>query len=177
MRLQSDPTIIYGLSGGAGPLGRSITRADIDQKTAYNTYHIDGLPPTPIANPGRLAIEATLNPAQTNDLYFVADGSGGHAFSENLKDHNAAVANWRRYEREVKANKEATASAAAVTAAPPALVKLNGPKAGATATKPQDAAPALPPADAASDPAQAAITTPVQANAADVPLPLRKPKK
>lgn len=173
MRLQSDPTIIYGISNGTGPLGRPITRADIDQKTAYNTYHIDGLPPTPIANPGRLAIEATLNPAQTNDLYFVADGSGGHAFSENLKDHNAAVANWRRYEREVKANKEAAASATGTTTAAPALVKLNGAKAGVVATKPE-AAPVATAADAGTD---ATTTAPTQANGAAIPLPVRKPKK
>ncbi len=107
MRLQSDPTIIYGITLGAGPMGRPIYRSDIDQKTAYNTYHIDGLPPTPIANVGREAIAAVLNPAQSNDLYFVADGTGGHTFSETLKDHNAAVANWRRIERETKAAKEA----------------------------------------------------------------------
>ena len=100
MRLQSDPTIIYGLVAGQGPLGRAITRADIDSKTSYNTYQIDGLPPTPICNPGRSAIEATLNPAKTQDLFFVADGTGGHAFTTNLKDHNTAVANWRRIERE-----------------------------------------------------------------------------
>lgn len=100
MRLQSDPTIIYGLVGGQGSLGRPITRSDIDSKTAYNTYQIKGLPPGPICNPGRSAIAATLDPAATADLYFVADGSGGHRFSENLKDHNAAVANWRKVEQE-----------------------------------------------------------------------------
>lgn len=103
MRLQSDPTIVYGLVGGQGPLGRSITRSDIDSKTPYNTYQIDGLPPGPICNPGRQAIEATLNPAKTNDLFFVADGSGGHVFTATLKDHNAAVQNWRKFEREQKA--------------------------------------------------------------------------
>lgn len=100
MRLQSDPTIIYGLVQGQGSLGRAITRADIESKTPYNTYQIDGLPPGPICNPGRSAIEATLNPAATQDLYFVADGTGGHTFTTNLKDHNTAVANWRRIERE-----------------------------------------------------------------------------
>lgn len=100
MRLQSDPTITYGLVGGQGPLGRGLTRSDIDSRTAYNTYQIDGLPPGPICNPGRPALEATLNPAKTQDLYFVADGTGGHTFTTNLKDHNAAVANWRRIERE-----------------------------------------------------------------------------
>ncbi len=103
MRLQSDPTIVYGLVGGQGPLGRAITRSDIDSKTPYNTYQIDGLPPGPICNPGRQAIEATLNPAKTSDLFFVADGSGGHVFTTNLKDHNAAVQNWRKFERDQKA--------------------------------------------------------------------------
>jgi UPF0755 protein len=102
MRLQSDPTIVYGIVGGQGPLGRSITRADIDGKTPYNTYQIDGLPPGPICNPGRAALAATLNPAATQELYFVADGTGGHTFTSTLKDHNAAVANWRRIERSQK---------------------------------------------------------------------------
>ena len=112
MRLQSDPTIIYGLVAGQGPLGRAITRADIDSKTSYNTYQIDGLPPTPICNPGRSAIEATLNPAKTQDLFFVADGTGGHAFTTNLKDHNIAVGNWRRIEREKAARLQPGAPAA-----------------------------------------------------------------
>ena len=99
MRLQSDPTIIYGIAGGSGALGRSITRADIDAKTPYNTYQINGLPPGPIANPGRSALAATLNPAATDDLYFVADGSGGHAFSATLKEHNTAVQKWRKIEK------------------------------------------------------------------------------
>lgn len=102
MRLQSDPTIIYGLTGGAGALGRAITKADIDTKTAYNTYQINGLPPGPIANPGKAALEATFNPAKTNDLYFVADGTGGHSFSETLKEHNSAVQKWRQVEKQTK---------------------------------------------------------------------------
>ena len=115
MRLQSDPTIIYGIVGGKGPLGRPITRSDIDTKTAYNTYQIDGLPPGPICNPGRNAIKATLNPAKTNDLFFVADGTGGHAFSQNLRDHNSAVANWRKVEKEAKARQEAAGATRAVS--------------------------------------------------------------
>lgn len=99
MRLQSDPTIIYGLVGGKGKLDRPITRADIQLKTAYNTYTIDGLPPAPIANPGRAALEAAANPAQSNALYFVADGTGGHAFAESLEEHNRNVAKWREIER------------------------------------------------------------------------------
>ena len=101
MRLQSDPTIIYGLFGGAGkPADRPIYRSDIDKPTPYNTYVINGLPPTPIANPGREAMEAVANPSRTKDLYFVADGSGGHAFAETLDDHNSNVARWRRLEAE-----------------------------------------------------------------------------
>ncbi len=99
MRLQSDPTIVYGLVGGQGPLGRSITRSDIDSKTTYNTYQIDGLPPGPICNPGRASLAAALNPPSTQDLFFVADGTGGHVFTSTLKDHNAAVQNWRKVER------------------------------------------------------------------------------
>lgn len=98
MRLQSDPTIIYGIVGGKGTLGRSITRADISSPTAYNTYAVDGLPPGPIANPGRDALAAVANPAQTKDLFFVADGTGGHAFAETLNDHNKNVARWRALE-------------------------------------------------------------------------------
>ncbi len=120
MRLQSDPTIIYGLVAGQGTLGRAITRADIDSKTPYNTYQIDGLPPGPICNPGRAAIEATLNPAATSDLYFVADGTGGHVFTTNLKDHNAAVQNWRKVEREAKARQQQQQQPVAPGAALPA---------------------------------------------------------
>lgn len=100
MRLQSDPTIIYGLVGGKATLGRPIMRAEIEKWTPYNTYAIDGLPPGPIANPGRAALQAAAHPAQTRDLYFVADGSGGHVFSESLDQHSRNVQNWRRLEKE-----------------------------------------------------------------------------
>jgi peptidoglycan lytic transglycosylase G len=103
MRLQSDPTILYGLFGGKVAWGRPIQRNEISQKTAHNTYQIDGLPPTPICNPGRQAIEAVLQPRATRELYFVADGSGGHVFAENLKDHNANVQKWRLVEKDLKA--------------------------------------------------------------------------
>lgn len=99
MRLQSDPTIIYGIVGGQGALGRSITKADIETKSHYNTYQINGLPPGPICNPGKSAILAALRPAKISDLYFVADGSGGHTFSETLKEHNSAVQKWRQIEK------------------------------------------------------------------------------
>jgi UPF0755 protein len=99
MRLQSDPTIIYGITGGEA-LGRGIRRSELDNtENPYNTYRINGLPPTPIANPGRASIAAVLNPAQTDDLYFVADGTGGHVFASSLREHNANVARWRQIER------------------------------------------------------------------------------
>lgn len=98
-RLQSDPTIIYGLTQGV-PLGRPIRQSELDRVTGYNTYHIDRLPPTPIAAPGRAAIEAVLNPPDTDYLYFVADGTGGHAFARNVQEHNRNVAAYREYQRE-----------------------------------------------------------------------------
>jgi len=97
MKLQSDPTVIYGLTQGKGPLGRDLTRADLEASSPWNTYVIDGLPPTPIANPGLAAIEAVLHPEDTKDLYFVADGTGGHVFSETLMEHNRNVAKWRKF--------------------------------------------------------------------------------
>ena len=99
MRLQSDPTIIYGLVGGKGTLGRPIMKSEIEQHTPYNTYVIDGLPPGPIANPGRASLEAVANPARTKDLYFVADGTGGHVFSETYEQHQKNVARLRALER------------------------------------------------------------------------------
>jgi len=99
MRLQSDPTIIYGLVGGKGTLGRPIMRSEIEQPTPYNTYVIEGLPPGPIANPGRAALEAVANPARTKELYFVADGTGGHAFSETLEQHQRNVSRLRALEQ------------------------------------------------------------------------------
>jgi len=107
MRLQSDPTIIYGLVGGKGSLGRPILASEIKQRTPYNTYVIEGLPPGPIANPGRASLEAAVNPARTRELYFVADGTGGHAFSENYEQHRAHVQKLRALEREVSARPDA----------------------------------------------------------------------
>ncbi|MGZ9812500.1 endolytic transglycosylase MltG [Pseudoroseicyclus sp. H15] len=100
MRLQTDPTVIYGVTEGRGVLGRGLRQSELRGETPYNTYVIDGLPPTPIANPGRAAIEATLNPADSNYIFFVADGTGGHAFAATLDEHNANVARWRQIEAE-----------------------------------------------------------------------------
>lgn len=100
MRLQSDPTVIYGLDPEDGDLGRPLRKSELERETPYNTYVISGLPPGPIANPGRESLAAVLNPAVTKDLYFVADGTGGHAFAETLREHNRNVARWRRLQRQ-----------------------------------------------------------------------------
>ncbi len=100
MKLQSDPTVIYGLSRGAGSLDRALARADLDLDSPFNTYTRGGLPPAPIANPGRAAIEAVLNPVVSDEYYFVADGSGGHAFAKTLDEHNRNVARWRKIQNE-----------------------------------------------------------------------------
>jgi UPF0755 protein len=102
MKLQSDPTIIYGLVGGKGTLGRPIMKSEIEQPTPYNTYIIDGLPPGPIANPGRASLEAAANPARTRELYFVADGTGGHAFAETYEQHQKNVTRLRSIESDQK---------------------------------------------------------------------------
>ncbi|HXF54929.1 MAG TPA: endolytic transglycosylase MltG [Hyphomicrobiaceae bacterium] len=107
MRLQSDPTILYGLEGGQTDWGRPILKSEIQGRTAHNTYQIQGLPPTPICNPGKASISAALNPANTKDLYFVADGTGGHVFSETIKEHNAAVGAWRKVEEQIRARQQA----------------------------------------------------------------------
>jgi UPF0755 protein len=159
MRLQSDPTIVYGIVGGQGSLGRPITRADIDTRTPYNTYQIDGLPPTPIANPGRAAIQAVLNPAKTQDLYFVADGTGGHTFSSTLRDHNAAVQVWRQVEREMRARQVAAGNTTPGGAGPGV----------ASDAEPSSTAPSVTTAPAPDT--TAARTT------QSVPLPLRKPRR
>ena len=102
MKLQSDPTIIYGLVGGKGTLGRPIKRSEIQQPSPYNTYVVDGLPPGPIANPGRASLEAAANPARTRDLFFVADGTGGHTFTETYDQHQKNVVKLRAIEKQIQ---------------------------------------------------------------------------
>jgi len=102
MKLQTDPTVIYGITAGKAPLGRGLRRSELRAPTPYNTYVIPRLPPTPIANPGRQSLMAVAQPAETDYLFFVADGTGGHTFSTNLDDHNKAVARWREIERQRK---------------------------------------------------------------------------
>lgn len=180
MKLQSDPTIIYGLSGGKGTLGRPILRSEIQQMTPYNTYTMKGLPPTPISNPGPAALEAVLRPAKTSDLYFVADGTGGHVFSENYDDHKKSVGEWRVIEKEIRAKQEAKAeaekqaavaaagtsvTATAVAAAEPTTTVVPGVAITASSNDAEAAADADPATDTAND-----------SDDAGVPLPVRKPK-
>ena len=117
MRLQSDPTIIYGITNGEGTLGRGLRRSEIEASTPYNTYQIDGLPIGPIANPGVDSLRAVANPDETDALYFVADGTGGHAFANSYAEHQTNVARWRQVERErAQAAAEAEAQADAEAA-------------------------------------------------------------
>ncbi|MBO0758067.1 MAG: endolytic transglycosylase MltG [Bradyrhizobiaceae bacterium] len=139
MRLQSDPTIIYGLVGGKGSLGRPLMRSEVERPSPYNTYVIDGLPPGPIANPGLASLEATANPARTRELYFVADGTGGHAFAENLEQHQRNVAHLRQIEQQqpqVLAPWPGPAAATTESSPSPAAPSGVKPRARAAATKP-----------------------------------------
>ncbi|MGA0544367.1 endolytic transglycosylase MltG [Brevundimonas sp. VNH65] len=138
MRLESDPTIVYGLTKGR-PLGRGIRQSELARDTGYNTYLISGLPPTAIANPGKDAIAAVLNPPRSEDLFFVADGTGGHAFASTFDEHLANVARWREIERQrAGATPGAAAPAVPPVQAPPpdapaqgeAIITLNTPAGG-----------------------------------------------
>jgi len=104
MRLQTDPTVIYGVTKGEGILGRGLRRSELRKITPWNTYVIEGLPPTPIANPGAASLAAAVNPDQTDFVFFVADGTGGHAFATTLNEHNRNVAKWRAIEAERQNN-------------------------------------------------------------------------
>jgi UPF0755 protein len=117
MRLESDPTIEYGLTKGV-PLRRGLRRSELDRPNAWNTYQIDGLPPTAISNPGRDAVAAVLNPPSTSDIFFVADGSGGHAFARTYEEHRANVARWREVERRRAGLPPAAPEAPALTPVP-----------------------------------------------------------
>jgi UPF0755 protein len=170
MRLQSDPTIVYGLLGGQSVWSRTIMKTEIAQKTSHNTYQIDGLPPTPICNPGRAAIEAVLNPADTKELFFVADGAGGHVFAETLKDHNANVAKWRVVEKEIKAKAEAKAAAAAAASGPG-----DTPTTAAPAKKTRAVIHAVPPAKGApATPAKGTDAAAAPTKGADAKAPEAK---
>jgi UPF0755 protein len=145
MKLQSDPTIIYGLVGGKGTLGRPIKRSEISQPSPYNTYVIDGLPPGPIANPGRASLEAAANPARTRDLFFVADGTGGHAFSESLDAHTKNVAKLRAVEKQTQ-NDRAELPDEAPAAAPAPATEAAQAAPAAAAPKPAKRPARTPPA-------------------------------
>jgi UPF0755 protein len=140
MKLQSDPTIIYGLVGGKGTLGRPIMRSEIEQPTPYNTYVIPALPPGPIANPGRAALEAAANPSRTREIYFVADGTGAHAFAENLEQHQRNVARLRQFEQQQREAAKPPADSGA-----PGTASAYAPSGTAPAAAPAQAAPTPPP--------------------------------
>ena len=159
IKLQSDPTIIYGLVGGKGTLGRPIKRSEITQPSPYNTYVIDGLPPGPISNPGRASLEAAANPARTRDLFFVADGTGGHAFTETYDQHQKNVAKLRASEKQVQNDTVEPADDAPPPAGAPAAA--DAPTA-ATPAKPAAKKPARAPAPPRQGAAQSAPAPTVQ---------------
>ncbi|MBX9648553.1 MAG: endolytic transglycosylase MltG [Xanthobacteraceae bacterium] len=163
MKLQSDPTIIYGLVGGKGTLGRPIRRSEITQPSPYNTYVIEGLPPGPIANPGRASLEAAANPARTRDLFFVADGTGGHTFTETYDQHQKNVVKLRAIEKQIQNDTVEPADdvppPAAAAGAPSADTNPTATTAKPVAPK-KPARPAAPAAAPARQGAAQSITTP-----------------
>jgi UPF0755 protein len=162
IKLQSDPTIIYGLVGGKGTLGRPIKRSEITQPSPYNTYVIEGLPPGPIANPGRASLEATANPARTRDLFFVADGTGGHTFTESYDQHQKAVVKLRAMERQQQNDtaepEEVPQAVPAAPAAAPSPAPA-GSKKGRTGGSPKSSAASSAHAEAKPDEAPPATGT------------------
>src|SRR5256884_7680041 len=136
IKLQSDPTIIYGLVGGKGTLGRPIKRSEIQQPSPYNTYVVEGLPPAPIANPGRASLDAAANPARTRDLFFVADGTGGHAFSDTYDQHQKNVAKLRAIEKQIQNDTVEPAADDAPQAAAAGPSAADAPSATGTTAKP-----------------------------------------
>ena len=158
IKLQSDPTIIYGLVGGKGTLGRPIKRSEIQQPSPYNTYVVDGLPPGPIANPGRASLEAAANPARTRDLFFVADGTGGHTFTETYDQHQKNVAKLRTLEKQIQND---TVEPAADDSQPAAAGVPVDPNPTAATAKPlapkKPARPAAPPATTTAPARQGAV--------------------
>ena len=161
IKLQSDPTIIYGLVGGKGTLGRPIKRSEITQPSPYNTYVIEGLPPGPIANPGRASLEAAANPARTRDLFFVADGTGGHTFTETYDQHQKGVARLRAIEKQIQNDTVEPAEEAAPAAAAGNPVDGNPTAATTRPVAPKKPArPAAPAAAPARQGAAQSTTTP-----------------
>jgi UPF0755 protein len=161
IKLQSDPTIIYGLVGGKGTLGRPIKRSEIQQPSPYNTYVVDGLPPGPIANPGRASLEAAANPARTRDLYFVADGTGGHAFSDTYDQHQKNVAKLRTMEKQIQNDTVEPADDPPPAAATPAAAPPVDAAPTATTTKPAPAKRPARSAPARQGAAQSTVSPPV----------------
>jgi UPF0755 protein len=157
IKMQSDPTIIYGLVGGKGTLGRPIKRSEITQPSPYNTYVIEGLPPGPIANPGRASLEAAANPARTRDLFFVADGTGGHAFTETYDQHQKNVAKLRTMEKQIQNDTVEPAD----DLLPPAAAGAPAADTNPTATTQKPAAPKKPARPARQGAAQSVTTPPV----------------
>jgi UPF0755 protein len=157
IKLQSDPTIIYGLVGGRGTLGRPIKRSEITQPSPYNTYVVEGLPPGPIANPGRASLEAAANPARTRDLFFVADGTGGHAFTETYDQHQKNVAKLRTLEKQIQNDTVEPAEEAVAPAPAAGAPAYNNP----TATTAKPTAPKKPAKPARQGAAQSTATPPV----------------